>query len=250
MNTEKSDWDMELTRDLVGQKYGATQLAILRPVMRAVSIRLIHARIHHRDYRRVVEAHLDKPIQDGAQAWDLMYTSDDETVGTNNLFFVTCEAHVYACVQAMHSIADNLAHVAYYVLGWNLEGKPPLHKVAMGTVLERLRKMAPSSPGLVPIQEAFDDLSAQPQYRVLSDVVNHLKHHGGLHVTVSWGESEENPYRVLLSSFLRNDMHHPQREISSYLEDTNSTMSRAVVHIGCVLNDWMRDNHLRTFPRK
>lgn len=236
------NWDMTQTRELVGQKYDADQLAKLRPVMRAVSIRLMHARIHFADYQRLVETCLAKPLQDGVPVWDLMFVSDEESVGANNGFFVTCEAHVYACVQAMHAIADNLAHVAYYVLGWNVVNKPPLHKVAMATVLERLRQLAAKSTDLLPIRQAFEDLNAKTQYQVLADIVNHLKHHGGVHVTVSWGASEEEPFRVLLSAFSRNATSHPQREISSYLEDTFDIVSRSVVQIGCALTDWLRDH--------
>lgn len=129
----RSIWDMNRTRELIGQKYGAAQLATLRPVMRAVTIRLEHARIHYRDYKHLVDTHLVKPLQDGVPAWNLMFVSDEDEVGANNPFFISCEAQVYACVQAMHAIADNLAHVAYYALGWNVDNKPPLHRVALVT---------------------------------------------------------------------------------------------------------------------
>lgn len=237
-----SIWDMIQTRELVGRKHGPDQLAALRPVMRAVNTRLIHARIHHRDYQGMIESHLEKPIQDGIPVWELMWKSDEDFIGANNLFFVTCEGYVYACVQAMHAIADNLAHVAYYALGWNIEDLPPLRRVSMVTILERLRREAPSSPNLLPIQQAFDELAKDPHYKTLADVTNHLKHHGGLPVHVSWEPSENVPYQVLLGSFLRNEQTHPQREVTEYLEDTHLIMSKAMVKIGCTLNKWLGDN--------
>jgi hypothetical protein len=233
---------MDLTRELVEHKYGRGQLVTLRPVLRAVSIRLVHARIHHRDYTRLLKTHFDEPLQGGVSMWELMVTSDDEAIGANNMFFITCEAHLYACVQALHALADNLAHVAYYTLGWNLENKPPLHKVSMSTVLERLRQMMVRSIHLVPIYEVFADLRSKSQYDVLSEITNHLKHHGGLNVSLALGPNDDEPYRVMMSSFLRNEVQHPQREISAYLEEAYATMNRAMVQIGCALNNWLAHN--------
>ena len=232
-------WDIDLTKELVGKMYDSDQLAKLSPVMRAVNIRLFHAQIHHADYQRLVESHLAKPMEDGATIFDLMFGSDDDTVGASNLFFITCEAHLYACVQAMHAIADNLAHVAYYVLGWNFDEQFKPKSVSVHTVLKRLRGTESSSAIFVPVRKVFEDLVAQSQYIILSNIVNHLKHHGGMHVAVSWGSSEDEPFRVLMSSFFQNETAHPQREISTYLKNTYDTMNQAVVHVGCALNEYL-----------
>lgn len=239
---ENTSWDMTLTRELVEKKYGADQLEVLRPVLRAVSTRLLHARIHWQDYRRLVQSHFEEPIQQGVPWWEMMWTSDEKDYGANNYFFVASEGYVYACIQALHAIADNLAHVVYYVLGWNFEGKPPLHRVSMATVLERLRSLADSSSGGAAILEVFQTLDASSEYQALANATNHLKHHGGLPVRVGWGQKEDLPYTVQLGSFMRNGEPQPQREVSEYLETTYEAMSRATVKIGCALNDWLRQN--------
>lgn len=240
--SEKTAWDMSLTRELVEKKHGADQLQILRPVLRAVSTRLLHARIHRQDYIRLVHTHFEEPIQQGVPWWEMMWMDAEKDYGANNYFFVASEGYVYACIQALHAISDNLAHVTYYVLGWNHEGKPPLHKVSMTTVLDRLPSRTHNSPECAAILEAFQALDASPEYQALADATNHLKHHGGLPVRVGWGQEEDVPYTVHLGSFMRNGEHHPQREVSEYLETTFEVMSRATVAIGCALNNWLLKN--------
>jgi len=237
-----SAWDLELTRKLVAAKYGANQLSAMRPVLRAITTRLLHARIHFQDYQRLVSSHLEQPLENGTPWWELMWGNEEKDFGTSNYFFVASEGYVYACVQALHAIADNLAHVAYYVLGWNLEGRPPLDKVSLATLRSRLEQAVCTCPDLLPVQRQFAALATAPSYRALADVTNHIKHHGGLPVRVSWDAAEDAPYRVLLGSFVRNQEQHPQREISIYLEETHHSMSRAVICTGCALNHWLQEN--------
>lgn len=234
---------MTLTRELIAKKYGAEQLTMVRPVLRAVKSRLVHAQIHYHDYLRVLETHLGGPIQKGVWLSHSRVGEDSETAkGASNLFFLTSEAYIFACMQALHAIADNLAHVTHYALGSNLDEVRPIKRIAMDTVLARIREMAASSMALVPLQNAFEDLSEQPQYIGLSHIVNHVKHHGGLCLSVRWATSEGETHCVMLSSFLRNGTYHPEREISAVLKDAYDTMNPAVVQIGCALNDYLQGN--------
>lgn len=67
--TESPGWDMSLTRELVRARWGDTELEALRPVLRAVTTRLIHARIHFQDYQRLVNEHLHQPLEAGMPWW-------------------------------------------------------------------------------------------------------------------------------------------------------------------------------------
>lgn len=243
-DTEPSGWDMSLTRELVRARYGESQLEVLRPVLRAVTTRLIHARIHFQEYQRLVTSHFDQPLEGGTPWWELMWVSEEKGIGASNYFFVASEGYVYASVQALHAIADNLAHVVYYSLGWNTQQLLPLHKVSLATVSARLTQEVTTAPGLAFIQQQLDALGTAPTYEALSDVTNHIKHHGGLPVRVSWGVSHEAPYEVLMSAFSRKQQVQPPREIAVFLEETYDTMSRAVVTTGRALNEWLQ----RTAP--
>lgn len=242
--TESPGWDMSLTRELVRARWGDTELEALRPVLRAVTTRLIHARIHFQDYQRLVNEHLHQPLEAGMPWWELMWVSDEKGIGARNYFFVAAEGYVYASVQSQHAIADNLAHVVYYCLGWNVDQRIPLGKVSLATVRAQLARDVATSPELTSLRQQLEALNRAPAYEALSDVTNHIKHHGGLPVRVGWGESEEAPYEVQLSSFSRKQQTQPSREIPAFLEETYDAMSRAVVTTGRALNEWLQ----RTAP--
>jgi hypothetical protein len=237
---ESSGWDMSLTRELVRARWGEQELEALRPVLRTVTTRLIHARIHFQDYQRLVNEHLRQPLETGTPWWELMWENEEKGIGASNYFFVAAEGYVYASVQALHAIADNLAHVVYYGLGWNVGQKIPLSKVSLATVRAQLVREATTSPELAPLHQQLEALCTASAYEALSDVTNHIKHHGGLPVRVGWGESEEAPYEVLLSAFSRKQQTQPPREVAAFLEEAYDTMSRAVVATGLALNEWLR----------
>ena len=238
--TGSPSWDMSRTRELVCARWGENELEALRPVLRAVTTRLIHARIHFQDYQRLVNEHLRQPLESGTPWWVLMWVDEVKGMGASNYFFVAAEGYVYASVQAQHAIADNLAHVLYYSLGWNVDQRSPLGRVSLGTVCAQLARETTTAPELAPIQQALEALSTAPAYQALADVTNHIKHHGGLPVRVGWGDSEQTPFEVLLSAFSRKQQTQPPREIAAFMEETYETMSRVVVTTGLALNEWLR----------
>lgn len=242
--TVSPGWDMSLTRELVLARWGVKELEALRPVLRAVTTRLIHAHIHFQDYQRLVHEHMRQPVEDGTPWWELMWINEEKGIGASNYFFVAAEGYVYASVQAQHAIADNLAHVVYYCLGWNLDQRIPLGRVSLVTVRAELGREIAASPELIPLHQQLQALYTAPAYEALSDVTNHIKHHGGLAVRVEWGNSKASPYEVLLSAFLRKQQTQPPRDIAAFLEETYDAMSSTVVTTGRALNDWLQ----RTAP--
>jgi hypothetical protein len=240
--TEPTRWHVTLTRELVGQRYGAEQLTRVRPVLRAVNVRLHHAAMHYDALKAVTARNLDEPIGKGTSPLELMFVDDDEP-GVNNLFFIECEMHLFGAIQALHAVADNLAHALYYGLGWNLENKPPKDRVSFNTVLNRLRE--PTSrlhAKLTPVLDCLNELKLSPLFKMLEDAANHIKHHGGLHATVSWEPGPDRPYELRLSEFERRDVKYPQQEAVAFLEHAYLVMSKAVVHAGCALNDWLQES--------
>lgn len=240
--TESIRWNVTLTRELVGQRYGAEQVARIRPVLRAVNVRLHHAAMHYEALKMVTARNLDEPIDKGATAFDLMCAEDDEP-GATNLFFITCEMHLFGAIQALHAVADNMAHVVYYAVGWNLEGWPPKARVSFHKVLEQLGKLPDGRlQKLESIFNCMNELKRAPSFLLLEDASNHIKHHGGLHATVSWEPSPDRPYELRLSEFERPDVMYPQQDAVELLEQTHLVMSKAVVGTGCAVNEWLKNS--------
>ena len=84
------------------------------------------------------------------------------------------EGYVYASVQAQHAIADNLAHVLYYSLGWNVDQRIPLGRVSLGTVCAQLARETTTAPELAPIPVSYTHLDVykrQEQQRMRQQFV-------------------------------------------------------------------------------
>lgn len=240
--TESARWNVTLTRELVGQRYGAEQVARIQPVLRAVNVRLHHAAMHYDALKKVTTTNLDEPLDKGATVLDLMYAEDDEP-GATNLFFITCEMHLFGAIQALHAVADNMAHVVYYAVGWNLEGWPPKARVSFHKVWEQLSQLPVERfQKLEPIFNCMNKLKLAPSFQLLEDASNHIKHHGGLYATVIWEPSTDRPYELRLSEFERPDVKYPQQEAVNFLEQAHLVMSKAVVNTGCALHEWLENS--------
>lgn len=239
--TKSTRWNVTLTRELVRQRYGAEQLARIAPVLRAVGVRLEHTAMHYDALKAITAKSLDEPIGQGATALDLIGTEDDEP-GATNLFFITCEMHLFGAMQALHAVADNMAHVVYYATGWNLKGWPYKARVSFHKVLEQLQQAPPDQPEkLKPLFNCMNALKSEQSFQLLEAACNHVKHHGGLHATVRWDPCPNRPYELRLSEFVRESVVYPQREAVEFLEQTHLVMNTAVVGLGHTLNAWLKD---------
>lgn len=230
-------WDMEVTRLLVFQRYGVDQLLKIRPVLRAVRVRLVHAQIHYAEYLQLFGQNFANPLVEGIAAEDLLIGGfDDESMGATNAFFVRAEAHVYACLQAMHAVADNLAHVVYYALGWNLQNRLPARNASLNSVIDRLRADEAVTPSLHAILEPLDRLKSDPSFKLVADATNHIKHHGGLPISIGLGNDETQPLKAYISSFMRRGKHVDAQDVNLVLGQGFVTLNRVVVDVGCAIN--------------
>lgn len=233
-----AQWDMQLTRETVGTLFGRQQLDLLAPVVRSVRVRLLHALIHYTDYCKLFDLHFTNHIADGFKPIELLFGGNGEDgVGANNSFFIRAEAHVYAGLQALHAVADNMAHVVYYSLGWNLESKPSLASTGFYTIKERLINDAAVAPELRGLRDVFVILCGDGDFKALENATNHLKHHGGLPIEVGLNDDDGAPLIGKLKSFRRKLDLKPAEAVVNRLEQSQVVMNRFVVEAGCSLNE-------------
>lgn len=84
--------------------------------MGAVIARMTGAHTHYKDYEHLIQTSITKPVEIGTDIEKLIFgLLPDNTIGIGGQFFVTSEAYAFACLQAMHAIAD---HLAYVVRTW------------------------------------------------------------------------------------------------------------------------------------
>ena len=237
-------WDQQETRRLVHAVFGSRQLALLQPAQRAVSYRLAHAEYHYREYRRIVKSHIDAKLHAGGDIWDITAPGTDEQAYDTARFYVECEAHLYACVQAVHSVADNLAHAVYYVVGLNL-GTDFKGRVSLENIETHLKVKAQTEPNLSAVASLLSGLKTSDAFLSLANLVNQLKHHGGPTVCVSLPLVLGQSYEIQFGDFFRKDGHHGAAEVEKFLGDSHGVVNVAVVEVGIALNHWLNVNSLQ-----
>lgn len=240
MSSENSPprWDNEETRRLVHSVYGSSQLMLLRPALRAVNYRMAHAEYHYREYQRITQAHIDSKLHAGSDIWEVTSPTSDEEANSMATFYVECEAHLYAFVQAVHAAADNLAHVVYYVLGLNL-GAGIKGRVSLDSIEKHVGQMAQTTPTLVSIANLLSGLKSASTFVELGDLVNHLKHHGGPSVCVLHQPSADKAYEIQFGGFLRDSQHRRAISASQFLADSHQVLNVAIVNVGIALGTWL-----------
>jgi hypothetical protein len=226
------------TKVIVESKHGVQQVTLLRPVLRSVAVRLVHAQIHYADYVKLFDAHFTAPLQNGFEPEELLFCGfGEDGVGANNSFFIRAEAHVYACLQALHAVTDNMSHVVYYALGWNLENRPPLENTSFKTIKKRLTKEATESTWVKAICKVFESLENDNDFKALQNATNHIKHHGGLPIVVGPNDDDGEPFTGKLQSYRRHNDVINEDAILERIERSHSTIRRFVVEAGCALNE-------------
>ena len=129
-----SSWDLKEARSLLRQRFGQEQFNLATNSLGSTVDRLEYARIHYHEAKDIIDTRLGT-LQE-QQLFLVMLgggTDDEQNEYENSL--VQLGAHVVACVQSLHAIADTFAHAIYFSLGYNLHADAlDEHKVTANSV--------------------------------------------------------------------------------------------------------------------
>jgi hypothetical protein len=242
MNAESAStrWDIDETRRLVNSRWGPGQLWKIRPVLRASTVRMLHANYHYAEYQRIVSAHVDDRLAAGTAIWTIGLSGSRQEAIESNLFFIQCEAHLFACAQAIHATCDILAHVAFYALGLNLGSDPFKRRVDLNSVAGFLKKANQDDAKLESLSDEFERLRQSAEFLEINALVNQLKHHGGPTVNLALEPGEGQPYEVRFDEFQRPDGSRPAKAALQVLGSAYERVNVATVNIGRALNGWLQ----------
>ncbi|MDT9000438.1 hypothetical protein RQP53_14275 [Paucibacter sp. APW11] len=241
MNAESTStqWNIDETRRLVNSRWGPGQLWKIRPVLRASTVRMLHANYHYAEYQRIVSTHVDERLAAGTDIWTIGLPGSRQESDQSNLFFIQCEAHLFACAQAIHATCDILAHVVFYALGLNLGSEPFKRRVDLHSIADFLKKTKQADARLVPLSEEFELLRQSAEFLEINALVNQLKHHGGPTVNLALEPAEGQPYEVRFDEFQRPDGSRPAKAAKQVLGSAYERVNVATVNIGRALNVWL-----------
>lgn len=182
----------------------------------------------------MLKEHIDARLP-SESIYSITWPVDPEERSSLDSCFMMVEAHAIACAQAIHAIADNLAHVVYFALGVNL-GTNALQErdVTIHRVISTLDAHVPNS---AEVTHSLCTLLGDPSFQAVDAFVNVTKHRGFAATRLNVDPPDSTaPYTLEFGAFAYRDVPRPEREIEDVLAPAYSAASRAVVETGNAVN--------------
>lgn len=223
-------WSLKQLREDVKQVFGSDQERLLAPCLQSVDERRAFARYHHAETRRLLETVTTDRTQFEMVAW-MLDSESPETTGFQSVRF-HASAHVHACVQSMHALADILGHAVYYGLGMNLDPNIKLdaRSVNMRTVRDRLPAGA--------IRDHLTQLVDDAGFKYLAALVNHSKHRSLIAIPFSVDLSGEDaqPHGLKFGRFEFDGVNYPEQWVTPALRQEYDRQDPHILGAGIALN--------------
>jgi hypothetical protein len=233
-------WDLETTRELVGQQHGTAQLELLAPCLQSIADRQFYAGYHFYEHQRLLRDAIDSKLDD-QHILDITLPLTPATRVAMHELQAKVGAHVLACTQSLHAIADTLAHSVYYAVAGNL-GPSALAERDIG--IGSLVRFLAARPQYADVSKQLSELRDHQGFKYLSALVNHSKHRSiilpGLHVAANGSAAKQ--YQIKFAAFSYGGTHYPALEVVGFLEPFYSWFSGQIVETGNALMSALRDD--------
>lgn len=227
-------WDISETRRLIEQHHGSEQLRSARYCLRSVTERLRHAQYHFQEAKSLLKENIDDRLE-AESIHMLAWPAEPDKWNALDHYLMKVEANMIACAQAIHSIADNLAHVVHFALGLNFgplalkERDISIHSVAA--------VLAARAPKYAEVEHSLRTFLAESSFATVSAIVNVTKHRGFVESRLSIEPPDhQGPYAIEFGAFAYRGEKYPEREIEEVLAPAYAVASRAVVDTGNAIN--------------
>jgi len=229
-------WDIAETRRLIERRHGREQLGRIRNCLRAVNERLRHVRYHFDEARQLLKSHIDDRVGNDKDIYTITWPTEEEDATALDSCLMKVEANMIAAAQAIHSTADNLAHVVYYALGLNLGLKQlPERDVTIHRIIDVL---ASDSSTYGSVAQPLRMLIGDASFSRIGAITNVAKHRGFVESQLSIEPAGRDvPYAMEYGAFRYGNDLHPAREIKETLAPAYEAASRAVVDTGIAINE-------------
>ena len=162
-----SSWDLQEARSLSRQRFGQEQFNLATHSLGSTVDRREYARFHYHEAKDIIDTRLGT-LQQEQRLFLVMLgggTDDEQNEYENSR--VQLGAHVVACVQSLHAIADTFAHAIYFSLAYNLHADAlDEHKVTANSVKKKLH------PAHVRLAGGLGELISHPNAKYLRALAN------------------------------------------------------------------------------
>ncbi|MBU0620231.1 MAG: hypothetical protein KJ795_00125 [Gammaproteobacteria bacterium] len=229
-------WNIDEARTLVAALHGKKQSLLAHQSMTSTIDRLDYARYHYRNILNLFHKHIEKhqSPMDFFKA-SIKNMGDDE----ENELYKCIGAHVIACVQSLHSIADIYSHAIYYALGYNLAPSPLLEdKIYLNAVKNKLTNTQEHQH----LAQSLSSFSSNADFTYLDALSNHSKHSSLIRpaIFVDLTGKQLDPYTLEFDDFVYKTTQYPRRAILSFLQQEIDRQSLCIIELGNELNVALR----------
>lgn len=225
MNTS---WNLQELRELILSRGGNERLSHAQVHIHSVDWKIQLASFHSYQASQAFVGIFAGDGKDTVQAVRMLLSSGDEAQGFSSAR-LAYEAHILACAQTMHSVADVFAHLISDALGLGYSDDDHLS-------LSEVKKRLPT--GL--LRDQVIRFLGLKQFAYLQDFVNRTKH-------VSLVSSKYNAHLVapqrhglLFSAFSRSGRTHKEKWGEDFLLELKQ-LSLEYVQLGRALNAALRE---------
>lgn len=221
---------MEATRRLIESIYGRPQLELANPCLRSVIDRRDYAHYHFHEANDLFQSFAQEKLSDSSLL-EVVYGPNDDTRSDFELLIMKVGAHVLACIQSLHSIADIMAHATYYSLGMNLSETPMKEAaISSSTVLSKLANSAELSA----VHQLLTALSLQGRFEHLSALSNYSKHRSIIRTSLAedWTGKKTERHHLKLGAFTYKGRHFPETSVNDFFGTEFNRIAQLIVDTG------------------
>ena len=232
-----TQWDMAETRNQIKRLYGHEQLAMAIPALRSVIDRRDYAHFHYHEANDLFLAFAQEHLDNEPLLW--VIHQSDENFSEFHWLITRIGAHVVACIQSLHAIADIMAHAVYYSLGMNRsDGALREGNISATTVLEILGDYAELSI----VRQFLTEMASGGRADHLAALSNYSKHRSIIRtaMTEDWTGEEPERHRLTLGGFSYKGKSFPDARVKDFVADEHDRIARLIVDTGNAMHAVLR----------
>lgn len=224
-----SQWDMAATRNQIKRLYGHQQLEMAAPALRSVIDRRDYAHYHYHEANNLFRSFAEKRLANEPLMW--VIHQSDESFSEFHWLITKIGAHVVACIQSLHAIADIMGHAVYYSLGMNRSDTALREaNISATTILEKLGGHAELSI----VHRLLTELACGGSADHLAALSNYSKHRSIIRtaMTEDWTGEEPERHRLTLGGFSYKGKSFPDARVKDFLTNEHDRIARLIVDTG------------------
>lgn len=223
-------WDLKILRQKVKTVHGEKQLQKLDPCLNSIAERHLFAQFHFDQAEEAIISYLDGNMGDKDLLLMMLSPEERERHNFNDNRW-KAKAHIHACLQNMHCIADTMGHVVYFSLALNDAKKES--DISIKNVRNWIKKKSKYNV----LTASIEELITNDDYAYLEAIVNHSKHRSIIDLNLVLSFIPEEPSPTLESKpFAHKGKGYDKRPIREYLKDEFYRQGKLIVSIGNEIN--------------